>query len=65
MIIPKNLMADLSKKALAGLVEGAAATVGTILMKNMITQQNKSAVKAKSSGIQSSKPDKKDFKEVE
>ena len=65
MMIPKNLMADLSKKALAGLVEGAAATVGTILMKNMITQQNKSGVKAKSKENQSSKPDKKDFKEVE
>ena len=61
----KSLMANLSKKALAGLVEGAAATVGTILMKNMITQQNKSAVKAKSKENQSSKPDKKDFKEVE
>lgn len=65
MIIPKNLMTDLSKKALAGLVEGAAATVGTILMKNMITQQSKSAVKEKSTGIQSNKPEKKDFKEVE
>ena len=64
MIIPKNLMTDLSKKALAGLVEGAAATVGTILMKNMLTQQSKSAVK-KSKENQSSKPDKKDFKEVE
>ena len=62
MMIPKNLMADLSKKALAGLVEGAAATVGTILMKNMITQQSKSGVKGKQS---SNKPDKKDFKEVE
>lgn len=65
MMIPKNLIADLSKKALAGLVEGAAVTVGTILMKNMLTQQNKSAVKEKSTGIQSNKPDKKDFKEVE
>lgn len=62
MIIPKNLMADLSKKVLAGLVEGAAATVGTILMKNMITQQNKSAVKTKGTN---NKPSKKDFKEVE
>ena len=61
MMIPKNLMADLSKKALAGLVEGAAATIGTVLMKNMITQQ-KSAVKTKETN---SKPDKKDFKEVE
>lgn len=65
MMIPKNLIADLSKKALAGLVEGAAVTVGTILMKNMLTQQNKSAVKEKSTEIQSNKPDKKDFKEVE
>lgn len=65
MMIPKNLMTDLSKKALAGLVEGAAATIGTILMKNMLTQQNKSAVKEKSTGNQGNKPDKKDFKEVE
>ena len=35
MMIPKNLIANLSKKALAGLVEGAAVTVGTILMKNI------------------------------
>ena len=64
MMIPKRLMADLSKKALAGLVEGAAATIGTILMKNMLTQQNKSAVKAKTKET-NNKPDKKDFKEVE
>ena len=61
MMIPKNLMTDLSKKALAGLVEGAASTVGMILMKNMITQQ-KSAVKTKETN---SKPNQKDFKEVE
>ena len=65
MMIPKNLMADLSKKALVGLVEGAASTVGMILMKTMIVQQNKSAVKEKSTGNQCNKPDKKDFKEVE
>lgn len=63
MMIPKNLIADLSKKALGGLLEGAAVTVGTVLMKNMLTQQSKSAVKA--TGIKSSKPGKKDFKEVE
>ena len=64
MMIPKNLMADLSKKALAGLVEGAAATIGTVLMKNMIMQQkSKSEVETKKN--QGNKPDKKDFKEVE